>query len=124
MNHRNHRLLKALVLLAAAVALAGPCAVWGQDASSQNGIAKEVRHELVTLPFYTVFDNLNCRVDGGTVTLLGQVVRAALKTDAEKAVRQIAGVRSVNNEIEVLPISPVNGKLRLRNTWLSFKIHC
>ena len=86
---------------------------WGQGASSQNGIAKEVRHELVTLPFYTVFDNLNFRVDGGTVTLLGQVNRAALKTDAEKAVKQIAGVRSVNNQIEILPLSQADQKLRL-----------
>jgi hypothetical protein len=72
-----------------------------------------VGHELVTLPFYTVFDDLTYSVNGGTVTLMGQVTRPALKSDAEKAVRQIAGVRSVNDEIEVLPVSAADGKIRL-----------
>jgi hyperosmotically inducible protein len=60
-----------------------------------------------------VFDHLDFRVDGGTVTLLGQVNRAPLKSDAEKAVKQIPGVRSVKNEIEVLPVSAADEKLRL-----------
>ena len=111
MNH--HFSNKGLAPLAAALALVCPVAAWGQDASSQNRIAKEVRHELVTLPFYLVFDHLDLRVDGGTVTLLGQVTQAALKSDAEKAVKQIPGVRSVNNQIEVLPPSPTDEKLRL-----------
>ena len=70
-------------------------------------------HELVTLPVYTVFDDLTYSVNGGTVTLMGQCTRPALKSDAEKAVRQIAGVRSVNDEIEVLPVSAADGKIRL-----------
>ena len=99
--------------MAAALALICPGAGWGQGGSPQNGIAREVQHELVTLPFYTVFDNLTFRVEGGTVTLLGQVNQAALKSDAEKAVKQIPGVRSVNNQIEVLPLSAADQKLRL-----------
>jgi len=109
----NHRFSKRFGLLAAALALACPGALWGQGDHSQNGIAREVRHELVTLPFYMVFDYMTCRVDGGTVTLLGHVTRAALKSDAEKAVKQIPGVRRVNNEIEVLPDSAVDQKIRL-----------
>ena len=55
-------------------------------------LAKAVRHELVMLPFYSVFDNLSFRVDGDQVTLLGEVTRPTLKTGAERVVRGIPGV--------------------------------
>ncbi len=77
-------------------------------------IAKEVRHELVTLPWYSVFDNLAFRVDpDGTVTLLGQVVRPTLKDDAERVVKKIPGVTRVTNQIEVLPLSPNDDRIRM-----------
>jgi hyperosmotically inducible protein len=79
---------------------------------SEARIAKEVRHELVTLPFYGVFDNLAYRVDGSTVTLLGQVTRPNIKSDAESAVKHIEGVGQVNNQIEVLPLSPNDDQIR------------
>jgi hyperosmotically inducible periplasmic protein len=68
-------------------------------------IKREVRHELVMLPWYSVFDNLAYRVSGGRVTLEGQVVRPSLRSDAEAAVRKIEGVESVDNQIEILPTS-------------------
>ena len=58
---------------------------------------KEVRHELVMLPYYSVFDNLAYKVDGNTVTLLGQVSRPSLKSDAENVVKKIEGVDRVIN---------------------------
>src|SRR4051794_10490588 len=64
-------------------------------------IAREVRHELVMLPYYGVFDNLAFRVDGSTVTLMGQVTRPTLKSDAENVVKNIEGVEKVVNNIEV-----------------------
>jgi hyperosmotically inducible protein len=73
---------------------------------------KEVRHELVTLPFLDVFDNLAYRVDGHTVTLFGQVTRPTLKTDAENVVKRIETVERVENQIEVLPLSPNDDRLR------------
>jgi hyperosmotically inducible periplasmic protein len=76
-------------------------------------INKEVRHELVMLPYLDVFDNLAYRVDGNTVTLTGQVTRLALKRDAESAVKGIAGVEKVDNQIEVLPLSSHDDRLRL-----------
>lgn len=77
-------------------------------------IAKEVRHELVTLPWYSVFDNLAFRVDpDGTVTLMGQVVRPTLKDDAERVVKKIPGVTRVINQIEVLPLSPEDDRIRM-----------
>ena len=83
------------------------------SAKGEARLQKEVRHELVMLPFYDVFDNFEYKVEGGTVTLLGQVTRPNLKSDAEKAVKQIEGVERVDNRIEVLPVSPNDDRLRL-----------
>jgi hyperosmotically inducible periplasmic protein len=80
---------------------------------SLDRIYKEVRHELVMLPFYGVFDNLAYKVDpDGTVTLLGQVSRPVLKSDAENAVKHIEGVEKVVNNIEVLPTSINDDQIR------------
>lgn len=85
-------------------------------ALSQKGydrIVHEVRHELVMLPFYGVFDNLAYKVDpDGTVTLLGQVARPVLKSDAENSVKRIEGVEKVVNNIEVLPASINDDRIR------------
>jgi hyperosmotically inducible protein len=87
------------------------------QAASQSGmdrIVKEVHHELVLLPYYGVFDNLAYRVSpDGTVTLMGQVARPTLKSDAENAVKRIEGVERVDNQIQVLPTSPMDDQIRL-----------
>jgi hyperosmotically inducible protein len=75
-------------------------------------IQKEVRHELLMLPYVNVFDNLAFKVDGYKVTLLGQVTNPTIKSDAEKAVKEIEGVEQVDNQIEVLPPSPNDDRLR------------
>jgi hyperosmotically inducible protein len=75
-------------------------------------LVKEVRHQLVMLPWYSVFDNLAYQVDGDKVILSGQVTRPTLKSDAEAAVKSIEGVASVVNNIEVLPASPMDDQLR------------
>jgi len=75
-------------------------------------LAKQVRHELVMLPWYSVFDSLAFRIDRDQVTLLGQVTRPVLKSDAEAVVKRIEGVGSVKNDIEVLPLSPMDDQLR------------
>jgi hyperosmotically inducible protein len=84
------------------------------SAKSQERIAREVRHELLMLPYFGVFDNIAYKVNGGTVTLLGQVVRPSLKSDAENAIKHIEGVEKVDNQIEVLPPSSMDDGLRLR----------
>src|SRR5579864_1004486 len=76
-------------------------------------IAKEAHHELVMLPFYGVFDNLLYKVSpDGTLTLLGEVSRPTLKSDAERAVKEIEGVERVDNQIKVLPVSPNDDRIR------------
>jgi hyperosmotically inducible protein len=89
---------------------AQPAALTQRD---QDRITREVRHQLVLLPYYGVFDNLAYKVDpDGTVTLLGQVRTPVLKSDAENAVKNIEGVERVNNQIQVLPASPGDDRIR------------
>src|SRR5262245_22891533 len=71
----------------------------------QERITRQVRNELVMLPYYSVFDDLQYKVEGETVTLMGQVRNATLKSDAEHVVKDIEGVERVDNQIEVLPLS-------------------
>ncbi|MBZ5672785.1 MAG: BON domain-containing protein [Acidobacteriia bacterium] len=78
-----------------------------------SDLTKEVRHELVMLPYYGVFDNLTYRVDGSKVTLFGQVRDPKLKDDAGKAVKGIEGVSAVDNQIEVLPLSGMDDQTRI-----------
>jgi len=66
----------------------------------------------VMLPYYSVFDNLEFRIDGSKVTLVGQVVRGDVKNDAEKAVKKIEGVEQVENQIEILPASINDDEIR------------
>jgi hyperosmotically inducible periplasmic protein len=81
-------------------------------AHEQAYLTKEVHHELVMLPYLTLFDNLEYRVDGTKVTLMGQVVRPTLKDDAGRAVKSIEGVTEVDNQIQVLPPSPLDDQIR------------
>ena len=92
--------------------LAAACLPAIAQKGSEDHLMKEVRHELVTLPYYNVFDDLAYKVEGGTVTLYGTVTQPTLKHDAERAVRKIEGVTNVVNNIEVLPVSPNDDKIR------------
>ena len=116
------RLIGIIVLLVVGLSAAGqePAPAnppqEGRQELSQKGydrIVKEARHELVMLPFYGVFDNLTYSVTpDGTVTLTGQVSRPTLKSDAENVVKKIEGVEKVVNNIEVLPVSSVDDRIR------------
>jgi hyperosmotically inducible protein len=97
--------LVAMLLLAIAPAVAS-----AQDTNPQ--LAKKVRHELVMLPYYGVFDNLAYSINGGNVTLYGQVVRASTRSDAEHRVKRIQGVTRVVNNIKVLPLSSFDDRIR------------
>jgi hyperosmotically inducible protein len=81
--------------------------------ANENRIAREVRHQLVMLPYYGVFDDIAFRVDSGKVTLLGAVTRPTLKSDAENVVKRVEGVTDVVNNIEVLPLSPMDDQIRM-----------
>lgn len=79
---------------------------------NETRLLTEIRHQLVMLPYYSIFDDLAFRVDGGTVTLLGAVTRPTLKSEAENVVKGVEGVTQVVNRIEVLPLSPMDDQIR------------
>jgi hyperosmotically inducible protein len=117
----NGTLLPAVLAAAVGILAFSPATAFAQkdhnDAfvqgpANQSRIAREVRHQLVMLPYYSVFDDLAFRIDGGTVTLLGAVVRPTLKSDAENVTKRVEGVTQVNNAIKVLPLSPMDDQIR------------
>jgi hyperosmotically inducible protein len=103
--------LAAALVLAASAAVAAPAETSGERAAYEQ-LAKKVRKELVTLPWYGVFDNLAYEIDGSTVKLYGQVVQPSTRKDAERRVRKLKGVEQVVNNIEVLPLSPFDDSIR------------
>lgn len=113
MNHRPLILFASLLALAT-VGTAQDTQRDQPSAKAQERIIKEVRHELLMLPYFGVFDYIAFKVDGFNVTLLGEVVRPTLKSDAENVVKHIEGVEKVDNQIEVLPPSPMDDRLRVR----------
>jgi hyperosmotically inducible protein len=100
--------------LAAVLCVGTAGSVWAQGDSQrmQDRISREVRHELVMLPELSIFDNLQYKITGGKVVLMGQVRNAVLKDSAEKVVKKIEGVESVDNQIEILPPSPNDDRIR------------
>lgn len=94
-------------IFAACLALGAP--VVAQDLSR---IERQVRHEIITLPYLSIFDHIVFRVDDGKVTLMGDVSRPTLKSGAEKVVKRIEGVREVDNQIKVLPVSANDDRIR------------
>ena len=109
--------MRTKLLLLSAVLLLFTSA-WAQGNQAQASpqaeqrITREVRHQLLLLPYLSVFDNLEYKVEGYTVTLMGQVTQPVLKSDAANAVKGIEGVEKVDNQIEVLPLSPMDNELR------------
>jgi osmotically-inducible protein OsmY len=104
-----------LGILFIAISLLAPTAARNAFAMSPQDahIVKEVRHELATLPYYGVYDWLEFQVTpDNKVILRGQVIRPTTKSDAEARVKSIDGVTGVVNEIEVLPLSPQDDRLR------------
>lgn len=104
------RLLATAILMTACVSVS---MADHKNATGYERFVREIRHELVMLPYYGVFDNLAYKVDGYNVTLMGQVTRPTLKSSAENVVKGIEGVQKIVNNIEVLPVSPNDDRLRL-----------
>ena len=108
-----------------AFACLATCSLWAQQPATKRAakaaakpeehtLAHDIRHQLQVLPYYSVFDYIAFTLDGGKVTLIGQVVRPTLRTAAEATMKSIEGVTAVNNLIEVLPKSPADDELRRR----------
>ena len=120
---KSYMSLRTLILAVAAITiLSVPLAAAVQATAGAAGpaldenqlrLAKKVRHELVMLPWYSVFDNLQFSLEGDhTVILSGQTIRPTIKSGAENVVRRVEGVEKVINNIEVLPLSPFDNRIR------------
>jgi hyperosmotically inducible protein len=101
------------VLFAVLLAIASLLPAQSAGDRAQARILKEVGHELRMLPYFTVFDNLTYQVNGNQVVLTGQVTKPTLKDEAGRVVKSIEGVESVTNNIEVLPVSPMDDQTRV-----------
>jgi len=106
-------MIAVLSIPLAAAPKAAPGATSQNLDESQLRLAKQIRHQLIMLPFYSVFDNLQFSLEGNnTVVLSGQVVRPTLKSGAGNVVRRVEGITKVINNIEVLPLSPFDSRIR------------
>jgi BON domain-containing protein len=113
LNHLKSARLSAAIFLT--IGLTGSTILSAAPKSpSPDALEGKVRHELVMLPRLTLFDDLSFRVDGSVVTLLGEVTQPVLKSDAGNVVQRVEGVTRVDNEIEVLPLSPIDNGIRAR----------
>jgi len=100
------------VAFAAALAIAS-VPMFASNGNLPQDLSDQVRHELVMIPYYSVFDDLNYRIDKGVVTLSGEVTQPVVKDDAERSVKHLAGVTQVINNIRVLPLSTFDSRIRM-----------
>jgi BON domain-containing protein len=105
---RNHRFGVSLLSLV----LGGFAATLSALPKAPASTVGEIRHELLQLPYYGVFDFLAFKYDKGTVDLMGYAYRPTLKSDAERAVKRVPGVDIVNDQVEELPVSMNDDNLR------------
>jgi BON domain-containing protein len=114
MNTKKYSISQLAISIFAMLLLAvAPAVVLAQGQVDTNPqLARRVRRELVTLPYYGVFDNLAYSINGGTVTLYGEVVRSSTRSDAAGRVKRLPGVTRVVNNIRVLPLSRFDDDIR------------
>lgn len=103
------------VAIAAALSLVPAFAGTSNPPAQTQDLAGQVRHQLVMIPYYSVFDDLNYSVDNatGVVTLSGAVTRPVVKDDAVKSVKHLPGVTQVIDNIRVLPLSSFDNRIRV-----------
>ena len=118
MKNRKHMVLASLLVALGAPLFPAkadtnpPTPATQQVDQTAARVSKKVRHELVMLPYFTIFDNMGFQVQGDVVTLTGDVTRPVLKQEAQRVVEKVEGVRTVVNKIEVLPLSPFDNQIR------------
>jgi len=99
--------------LASALAFGALSMFAGTNNPPAQDLSSQVRHQLVMLPYYNVFDDLNFSVNNGVVTLSGEVTQPVVKSDAERSVKHLAGITQVVNHIRVLPLSTFDNRIRM-----------
>ena len=99
--------------MSAAMLLASSVSLWAIPQGDNAQIAEKVRREIVTLPFYSIFDNVEFELNDGALELNGEVYRPVMKRMIEKVAQRLTGVTSVVNNIEILPLSPYDDRIRI-----------
>src|SRR5579863_2936010 len=102
----------AFLVTSTLLACAADSGLVQQAPASTPQLYRDIQHELLLLPDYTVFDNIGFELKGTTVTLTGEVSQSGLKDAAERAVRELPGIRRLVNNIEVLPPSSLDNQIR------------
>ena len=103
----------ATAALLFAAGIAGATAT-GPEPGSDAALAQQVRHEIVTYPYFSIWDDISFRVNNGSVELDGAVSQPYKKLAIEKMVKQTPGVTSIDDRLEVLPLSNMDDRLRLQ----------
>jgi hyperosmotically inducible periplasmic protein len=104
-------ILSVAILGVSSINVSAQSNAFGQN--STQGIERKVRKEIMTQPYYGLFDAISFKLEGGTVYLFGSVVRPTTKSGAERSIKRITGVTNVVNNIEVLPLSNFDDQIRL-----------
>ena len=106
--------MKKLLNLSFSMIMAGMLAMPAMaDHHEMTRMEAQIRKEIVTLPFYSLFDHITFKFEDGKATLMGKVNRPSLKKSIERVVKDVEGVESVDNQIDVLPLSPNDDRIRL-----------
>lgn len=107
-------LLALLVVVGLTVSVPAHAVDRHDPKATHVGLSEEIRHQLVMLPYFSVFDNLEFEIqDNNSVVLSGEVTLPMLRSDAENRVRRLTGVGKVVDNIEVLPLSPFDDRIRV-----------
>ncbi len=101
------------IATSAAMLLASSLNMWAIPQGSNAQVAEQVRKEIVTLPFYGIFDNVEFQLNDGALELSGEVYRPVMKKMIERAAERVPGVNSVTNNIEILPLSSYDDQIRV-----------
>jgi len=101
------------ITMSAAMLLASSVSMWAIPQGNNAQIAEQIRKEIVTLPFYSIFDNVEFQLNDGALELSGEVYRPVMKGMIEKVAQRVTGVNSVVNNIEILPLSPFDDRIRV-----------
>lgn len=113
-THFLGRFLMAAVLLGGAGVAVAADNHHAPSFPNDQALAKGVRHAIVMYPRYSIFDDVSFQVENGSVRLSGEVTQPFKKSDIDKIVRNVAGTNQVEDDLRVLPLSPMDEALRLR----------
>lgn len=101
------------IAIGAAMLLASSATMWATPEGSNAKVAEHVRKQIVTLPYYSIFDSVEFQLNDGVLELSGEVYRPVMKKMIEKVAQRVEGVTSVTNNIEILPVSSFDDQIRV-----------